>query len=64
MAKKVFNGYIAKNTNIMEWDSLNEISHLFCNTQQAAKHAWGSFDCDKDRLWPPRRVTVTVEVEG
>ena len=59
MAKKVFKGWISKQDSIEKFFRLEDEEYAttgFFKTR-ATKYEWGDFH------WPPKRVTVTVEVE-
>jgi hypothetical protein len=58
--KKVFRGWCYKKQtldNIIFWDEFENLGTYIFKTR-GQKDDWADLD-----LWPPKRVTVTVEVE-
>jgi hypothetical protein len=62
--KKVFKGWACNNLKISDLKTLKSIDDHICPTMNCAKEAWEPYNGQNDfGLWPPKRVTVTVEVE-
>jgi hypothetical protein len=64
--KKVFKGYVCKSFLLSDLKNLKSIDDHVCLTKRCAELAW-RFNVVKNpvdtELWPPKRATVTVEVE-
>ena len=60
MAKKVFKGWCSKQDTVEKVFRLDEYGDEYETSifkTRSDKYTWGEFH------WPPKRVTVTVEVE-